>query len=343
MVLLLRLGRKKPADTTVLPAPQANVAEVQPSAPSTNAVVPSVPRTTSSQAPAVSVANTNREGDDARVNEVLSQYNNEPIDFYGKLQDQFGNPVADAAVKGSIRVRSGQRDGTDSLTATSNEEGLFEFHGTGQDISMMPSKKGYALASLNGGGDYSLLAPEKDRAHPDPANPVVIKMWKLQGAQALLSINQKFSIPYTSLPVHIDLLSGTIVPYGGDLQITVQRPNGEISGRDKQDWAVQIDAESGGLLSSEGQDAITYEAPESGYAPDMLFTMTTKSNSWFMAVHQGFFITSRDHQVFGKLHFGFHINGEPNEPMTASFEGVLNTNASRNLEAAPGNYSNLSN
>jgi len=78
---------------------------------------------------------------------ILSTYNDVTINFYGKLVDQFERPVADAQIKASVTVISGVRQGADWLTTTSDANGLFEFHGRGQDIGMMPSKEGYALAS----------------------------------------------------------------------------------------------------------------------------------------------------------------------------------------------------
>jgi hypothetical protein len=271
-----------------------------------------------------------------RRREVLSTYNDVPIDFYGKLEDQYGNPVGGAEVKGSIRVISGVRQGTDWLTTTSDENGLFHFHGKGQDISTMPSKKGYALASLDGGGNYSMLGPEKERAHPDPNNPVVIKMWKLQGAEPLLSIDQRYKLPYKSDPVYFDLIAGKVVPSGGDLKLTVNRSPGVISGRSRLDWSLQIEAVDGGVMDAAGQERIIYAAPDSGYQQSMTFTFSTNApNKWSGGFTQGFLLTSRSGQVYGKVGLSFDINDAPDEPMTATFRGIANTNHSRNWEGDP--------
>lgn len=56
---------------------------------------------------------------------------------------------------------------------------------------------------------------------------------------------------------------------------------------------------------------------------------------WYEAVHQKFFFTSRSGQIFGRLELSFHLNERPDGPMSIGFAGVANTNASRNLEAAP--------
>jgi hypothetical protein len=278
--------------------------------------------------------------DTERMQEILSTYNNVPIDFYGKLEDQFGNPVAGAVIKGSIRVISGTRQGTDWPTTTSDVNGLFAFHGTGQDIGMMPSKKGYALASLNSGGNYSLLAPDAERMHPDSNNPVVIKMWKLQGAEPLVVINQHYKLHYTDAPIDFDLLAGKIVPNGGDIQLTVNRDAGIISGRNQLDWSVQVEAVNGGLMDSGGQESVTYAAPESGYQQNMTFNFSTNApNKWFEEFNQGFFLMSRNGQVYAKLGLSFRINQAPEDFMYVTFGGVANTNSSRNWEGDANTFS----
>ncbi len=271
-----------------------------------------------------------------REREILSTFNDVPIDFYGKLEDQFGSPVVGAEIKGSIRVINGDRQGTDRLTTTSDASGLFQFHGKGQDISTMPSKKGYALASLNGGGNYSMLAPEEERLHPDPNNPVVVKMWKLNGAEPLLSINQHYKLHYTPEPVYFDLLAGEVVPNGGDIELTVNRSQGIISGRNRLDWSVQVEAVEGGVMDTGGQERVTYVAPETGYAPSTNFVFSTNPPyKWFGGFDQMFFAQSRNGQVYSKLRFSFDINDAPDGFMSIGFRGVANTNSSRNWEGDP--------
>ena len=124
---------------------------------------------------------------------ALGTLNHVSVDFYGKLIDQFGKPVAGASIKASIRVNNGVIGTTDWLTATSDASGLFEFHGRGEDIGMMPRKAGYALASTETYYKYSHLED-----HPyvsDAAKPKVIKMWKLQGAEPLVIIKKTMHVP----------------------------------------------------------------------------------------------------------------------------------------------------
>ena len=145
LALLLWHGRRKSVE-----APLATSTETNPAQPVSNESRPSVrPSATRTNTPAVNTAtppaNVPRPSLGSKTEAmqgILSTYNDVPIDFYGKLVDQFGNPVAGAEIKGSIRVISGVRQSTDWLTTTSDASGLFQFHGRGQDISTMPSKEG---------------------------------------------------------------------------------------------------------------------------------------------------------------------------------------------------------
>jgi len=220
---------------------------------------------------------------------------------------------------------------------STDANGLFTLSGyKGESLSLVPKKAGYAMASTNRFANYSRLFPDEERAHPDPSNPAVIKMWKLQGAEPLTGISKQYKLHYTDAPVYFDLLAGQIVPGGGDLKITVSRAPGIMSGRNPLDWSLRIEAVDGGLMDSSGRELVTYEAPETGYQPSEIFTFSTNApNKWFEGFDQGFFVMSRSRQVFTKLGFSFTINYDPEDYMYLSFRGLASTNGSRNWEGDP--------
>jgi hypothetical protein len=346
VALTLWYGKKKPVEMPLATSTETNIAPVETSESHPPVAAPII----QTNAPAVNtgaatiVANMPKpsaESKTERMREVLSTYNDVPIDFYGKLEDQSGDPVTGAEVKGSIRVINGARQATDWFSATSDASGLFQFHGKGQDIGIAPKKSGYAYVSMNGTGNYSHLYPEEERAHPDPNNPVVIKMWKLQGAEPLLPIERQYKLPFTGAPMVFDLLAGTCVSDGGDVKITVVRPPGVISQRNKQDWSVEIEAVDGGLMDSQGTERITYFAPATGYQPSYTIAMTATNiwpHNWFDSFNQGFYVKSRNGQVYSKLGMSFRLNNNPDDPMYIRFGGVANTNGSLNWEGDPNTY-----
>ena len=169
-----------------------------------------------------------------------------------------------------------------------------------------------------------------DRFSPDAQNATVIKMWKLQGAQPLLRIDQNHKIPFTDAALHFDLLEGKIVSDGGDLKIKVNRPSGIISEQHPQDWSIEVGVIDGGLIQKSDKEwGATYFAPEEGYQQGRTFT----KNTGVGAFDNTFFVRSRNGRVYSKLWLSFRINNKPDNLMSITLSGYANTNSSRNWEA----------
>jgi hypothetical protein len=301
----------------------------QPSQPARPPVRADVPPTVATNADAILPGSKAEQ-----MREVLSSANHMPIVYYGKLEDQFGSPVAGAAVEFSIHVNTGYESTTERGRVASDAGGLFTISGyKGADLRVVPKKAGYAIASTNRFANYSHLFPEEERAHPDPSSPVVITMWKLQGAEPMVGLDHKYKLPYTAAPIYFDLLVGKVVPAGGDLKITVSRAPGLMSGASRLDWGVQIEAVDGGLIDSAGLEETTYGAPTEGYQPTITIAFST--NAWNGGFNRGFFVTSRGGQVYSKLGLAFTINQKPDDLMYVAFGGVASTNGSRNWEGDP--------
>lgn len=334
VVILIWFGKKKP---TSMP-----VASIQ-----TNASTPSVTTTAQERASVrtnVSVGQavatpsgsplplTNEE---EQVRQTLSELNNVDVEFYGKIEDQFGNAVGNAQIKFEIPFNDGQAVGVHRGTTQADQSGFFVISGyKGKSLSTVPVKQGYILASTNGGGIYSFLWPESQRVHPDRNNPVVIKMWKLQGAEALVDISKEYKVPFTTAPIFIDLIAGRIVPAGGDLEAVVTRSPGPLSKKNPADWSIHLRPVEGGIAESEyraGQ--ITFEAPADDYQADYLFQMNGEDPGWHDGIDKEFFLKSRNGQVYSKFYLVFGINRAPSDALYFQFRGVANTNGSRNWEA----------
>jgi len=290
--------------------------------------------TNTNPAPPKVVMNTPFEQDKGQQMKTgLSVLNDAPIVFYGRLADQHDAPVANAQVTASVRIYNGVQSTVEHLTTMSDEGGLFQIQGgKGESLGIMPTKRGYVLAGSNTYFKYSYMY--SDRFSPDRNNPVLIKMWKLQGAEPLLEINQRYKIHYTNAPVNFDLIAGKIVSGGGDLAITVNRLPGIVSEQSPQDWSVEVDSVSGGLIETTADEArLTYAAPQDGYEPNVRFEMSTATHSWHVALDQTFFIKSRGGSIYSKIRLIFGINHKPDGLMDVKLSGVANTNGSRNWEA----------
>jgi hypothetical protein len=270
-----------------------------------------------------------------QMKEALSAFNDEDIVLFGRVIDQFDAPVANAIVAGSVQVNNGTRVGADKMSVTTDANGIFTFSGRkGKALGIYVTKEGYVMATASTRFVYSHLWSEAERYNPDPNNPAVIKMWKLQGAERLTVIDQHYKFSFSDAPINIDLMVGKIVPAGGDIKITMNRSPGEISERTLQDWSVRIEAVNGGLIQTSAEDArLAYELPASGYLLSYGYSMSTNTQSWRGALDQMFYLRSRNGQVFCKLNLGIAINQQPQDDVEVELHGELNPNASRNFEA----------
>jgi hypothetical protein len=327
---------KRPAKTSVPLASQLQPEETVAATPQLLATNVPPPITSPAVVPTPSnTVSVPRKSKEQETLEILSTKNDIPIVFFGKLEDQFGNPVANAEIAAGVRIYNGVQSTVERFSVNSDANGLFQInHGKGESLGIMPKKAGYTLATTDTEFRYSQL--DQHPYVPDAGNPTVIKMWKLQGAELLVGIDQHHKLHYTDAPINFDLLTGQIVPTGGDIRLMVSRSPGIMSGRNRLDWRVQIEVVDGGLMESGGQDAITFTAPENGYLPsDTLVFSTNAPNKWSGLFNQGFFVMSRNGQVYSKLGISFRINENPDDFMYITFSGVANTNGSRNWEGDP--------
>jgi hypothetical protein len=285
-------------------------------------------------APSASAPATPLKTEGEKIREGLAEMNDVPIVFYGKLEDQFRNPVPGAQIAGNTIIYNGSGSGAKHLSVTSDANGFFQINaGKGESLGIWPRKEGYALATTGTEFKYSYMYPE--HFTPDANNPVIFKMWKLQGAEPLTGIDQRYKFRFTDGPVNFDLLAGKIVPTGGDIKITISRSPGIVSERTLQDWSVQVEAVDGGLIKTSVAEArVTFQLPDEGYPASDLFIMSTNPpNKWFGGVDQMYFVKSRNGQAYSKLNFGVSINQKPEEYVRVELHGELNPNGSRNFEA----------
>ena len=334
--LILWFG-KKPADKTRPAAAETSPARRGDTRPSQrelhSAAKNSAP---AGQAPAGTNALTPAaQTKDEQMRQGLAALNDEQVLLYGRVKDQFGAPVARATIAASVQVNNGTRVGTDRFSLKTEGNGAFTISGhQGKALGLNITKKGYALATPNTRFVYSLLWPEAERHTSDPNNPVVFKMCKLQGAELLVGIDQHYRLEVTGAPVNFDLLAGKIVTSGGDIQITVKRPQGVISEHNQQGWGVLVTAVDGGLIQTTvAESRIEYWAPEAGYKPSCEFVLSTTNHTWSGGIHEMFFVESRGGGAFSKIFLSFNINENPEGLASVTFRGAANTNGSRNWEA----------
>lgn len=268
------------------------------------------------------------------MREALSQLNHKNIEFYGKVVDQAGIPIPSAEVNGQIIYNSGFASGVSKPKTVTDANGLFSFTGEkGRTLDFNIFKTGYQFMPEGDAFHYTELVPDERRHHPDPQRPVLLKMWKLQGAEPLIHSGKSFDLPPDGTPVHIDLMARTQVPSGGDLIVTLKHevwPHGTI--HHPYDWRATIEAIDGGLL--EDKSRVKNLAPEEGYVPNLVFEESADQRPLLGGVNTECYVKLRGN-TFGKLNI--HINPSPGSP--PSYIGLgwyINPKlGSRNLEYEP--------
>jgi hypothetical protein len=270
----------------------------------------------------------------ARVQQFQQMANGEnsrPLDFYGQVIDQNGEPVVGAKVLGRILLILGfDRSGGESHYAETDVHGRFQFTGIhGASLTITPQKSGYEYDSrlpTNWSPDYK----------PDSSHPMVFTLWKLHGAEPMLHADVDRRLPYdeqsATFGASFDLSTGKITR-AGELHITlIQNPVVVKRGRDRFDWKIVLTVPGGGLI--EATDLYKNLAPESGYQETYSFAQGKDNPQWASQFVKYFYVhTAKGQYTRVKI----DLTPGTNRPelgfgVGLSLETWLNPSGSRNLE-----------
>jgi hypothetical protein len=248
-----------------------------------------------------------------------------PQDFYGKVIDQFGQPIPGVSITGQLVFNTDIDGGikTETHTTQTDSQGLFQFTGLhGASLNVRPEKDGYKYGDRGEGlkGPAGSMAGPTDRA--------VLTMWKLRGAEPLTSFRIDAKIPYDGSPTTFETATGKESP-NGDLKVTLSRAPLQVH-RSGQgfDWAVKIEMLDGGLI--EENDPYPYWAPESGYRPSFEFNMSSNSVPWNSTLEDSFYLKNSGGQ-FGRMQVGVYGAATP---ARLQINFTINPSGSQNLEPA---------
>jgi len=262
---------------------------------------------------------------EAEMKQTSEEVNNQwraPIDFYGKVVDQNGNPVFGA----NIAFGLNNLDGQSTIETISDELGLFSLTGRqGKHLSVRIGKEGYSISKLNPTGFF--YAGSNEDFVPDVGNPVTFYLYKRGKAEPLLRAEARLKIPLKGQSTKIDLAAGKVAPSGGDMEIVcVSDYEGRATNR-TFDWHMKITA-SGGIIESAKE--FDFVAPEGVYHPTVEISMpATMTNGWQEVVERKFFLKLANGN-FARVSFRFYsYNG------VLRLESFVNPSGSRNLEYDP--------
>jgi hypothetical protein len=249
--------------------------------------------------------------------------NEKSQDLYGEIVDQSGNPVADAAVAGELTLNDGTYGGIQvkKYSTVADGNGLFAFTGIhGAGFSVRVNKEGYKIGERGEGYKGPL------GGNASPSNRAIFTMWKLHGAEPLVSSGIDAKIPHDGNSTTFDIATGK-ESADGDLRVTLIRsPLGVRRGKDIFDWALKIEMLNGGLIDE--KDAYDYWAPETGYQPSYEFNVSSNNVPWHSSLDEKFYIKTSQGK-YGRMQFGISSALTPAR-IEVSF--TINPSGSQNLE-----------
>jgi hypothetical protein len=267
---------------------------------------------------------------------VLSAFNHQPIEFYGRVLDQSDMPVSGAQVNGQIIYNSGIASGVTRPKTVTDANGLFQFKGfQGRTLDFTIVKPGYQDTPEGDAFDFTKLVGEDERHHPDPRNPVVLRMWKLQGAEPLIVSGRRIDIVPDGRKVRIDFMTRRIVESGGDLVVFLKHDMQEFHSVPKHpyDWEAEIAAVDGGLIEVKQRETNMLQAPADGYVPVLFAGMRASQQGWHGMVTKNLYAKTR-----GNLYSRVQviIQCTPTQKTSSvQVTWLMNPSGSRNLEDDP--------
>ncbi len=180
-----------------------------------------------------------------------------PIDFYGKVIDQFGEPVAGAKVT-LIWSAMGGTQGKEVFTRNDGKFELTDAKGKGVSVEIL--KDGY-LRTKASYGSFEYAAFFEDNFHvPDRGKPVIFRLQKLTAAEPMYKFSTTGRVLLDGTPLMLNVATGKTGT--GDLSFSIQLGTGRGAGGPDYTLTVQGNGGAALVLSS---DEFLFSAPESGY------------------------------------------------------------------------------
>jgi len=258
------------------------------------------------------------------MEKLVAGINAKPINVYGKVIDQFGQPVVDAKVNGATLLLMGfDHSGGESFPTTTDSEGRFSFTGLhGARFGLDIEKAGYKY-------DTQLYVNWWNNYKPDPDNPAIFHMWKLQGAEPLVHTSIQAGLSCNGSPRNFDVLAG--LRDAGDLVVTLTRNPVNIDRSKPFDWTLTFGIANGGLI--EITDLYPNEAPAGGYQPSVAINMPADAKNWTPSVVKSYYIY--DGKNYGRITINIMADYQP-PPTHFEIDSYVNpVPGDRNLEFDP--------
>ena len=237
-----------------------------------------------------------------------------PIEFYGKVVDQHGEPVAGAAIK-ILPFDNAYGDSDTSLDLTSDASGRFSVKGLkGLAMGVQATKAGHLTFSDLGYGkptssrriEYGLDGTQGAR-FKDPNKPTLFTLHKIGLVEPMVYVEEKrwhLEVDGTPRKIALDSKDGT-GPHQIDFRLRSDWSHlpmdNEINSK-RFDWSLEARIPGGGFLKNASD--YNFEAPETGYLESIRFGYLANlpQEQWKRLRHGRYFVKFAD-GTFGRIRF----------------------------------------
>lgn len=239
--------------------------------------------------------------------ELAPNYKNVPIGFFGRIVDQDNRPLSGVRVVASARQWlyapvAGLTSTHPTTEALSASDGSFEFTDLSGDALKIEAleKKGYE-AEPSATRDFGYNVSENHV--PDRNNPVVLRMWRSEVKERLITGKMFFAIWPDGRDYTVNLLEGKhveSVTEEGDFRIRVKRSTDAKFGQ-KYDWSFVIAPINGGIIEEQDPHSSMFLAPDTGFLAQYEFSIKADGDQWGHRVKKRFYVRSRGGMVVGRI------------------------------------------
>ena len=202
-----------------------------------------------------------RRRDEERAKEDSGRWWRTPISFYGRIVDQYGNPLADADVRFTVTDLSLQ--GSSEYHTKSDPNGFFSLSGIrGRHLMVYFSKEGYYQSATEGNAfDYNDIA-SGNQYKPDRSHPEVFHLHRGGEKVALIKRDMNVRVQLGETVV-VDLLNGKTNSPNGQLRIELlENDRGGRNGFGSK-CSMRLSVLDGGIQPY--TEEFPFVAPETGY------------------------------------------------------------------------------
>src|SRR6185369_2371320 len=185
-----------------------------------------------------------------------------PINFFGKVLDERGQPIEGAQAHFGWNDVSAK--GSSEANTASDAQGTFSLTGVnGKVLTVSITKEGYFVSRTQDRFNFEYANPYEPHFHkPDPDTPVIFHLRKKGPAEPLIHNLKLFKFEKNGRTHYLDLFEGVNkLTAPGDL--LVHFSVSELNADRKFDWSLTLEAADGGLVES--NEEFMFLAPANGY------------------------------------------------------------------------------